>query len=443
MVPCFLNLTLQPAVLSPQRSGASLLPYFAFLSPSFSCICTLFQVPYLVSPLLATLTKTAGVRTNNSRSGTLRCPLANPTPGYFDGATSFFLSAHSAFSVISALNPFLSLSFDFQLWTLNLASLRPIPFLFKLLRTLLHCEKSYPLSFHAILDSSHKTPGGGGGSITKTKREKDGALTTGSGQVPVVATGGQPRKRRIPALRGGEAGEKEAEEGVGIGIETDLSVGCIQRVGGIRDVRDIRPVGRACLSTGKTFVVNADAHRLNGAEAGIHKEGDGHWVEKGRCFLAPLVIEQSEDIGERVALAEQKGALDLVQLQLRGVQRHDKERHSRGKELLGRRNVIHDIPFGLRPEGRRIAKIAVAALDGAAHHDHALELAKRGRVFVDDAADVHQGSDGDQGDLARVTVDLFQDEGDSIGMRWLRIVPAFGVASLSERAFTHRGRARR
>ena len=30
MVPCFLNLTLQPAVLSPQRSVASLLPYFSF-----------------------------------------------------------------------------------------------------------------------------------------------------------------------------------------------------------------------------------------------------------------------------------------------------------------------------------------------------------------------------------------------------------------------------
>jgi len=30
VVPCFLNLTLQPAVLSPQRPVASLLPYFAF-----------------------------------------------------------------------------------------------------------------------------------------------------------------------------------------------------------------------------------------------------------------------------------------------------------------------------------------------------------------------------------------------------------------------------
>src|SRR5207302_2395382 len=33
---------------------------------------TLFQVPYPVSPLLATLTKTAGVYTNNSRSGSNR-----------------------------------------------------------------------------------------------------------------------------------------------------------------------------------------------------------------------------------------------------------------------------------------------------------------------------------------------------------------------------------
>ncbi len=77
---------------------------------------------------------------NNSRSGTLGSVLANPALGYFDGATSFFLSAHSAFSVISALNPsfpFFRLStFNFGLSTS--VSLRPIPFLFTLLRTLLH-----------------------------------------------------------------------------------------------------------------------------------------------------------------------------------------------------------------------------------------------------------------------------------------------------------------
>ena len=80
------------------------------------------------------------VCTNNSHSGTLRCPPANPPLGYFDGATSFFLSAHSAFSVISALNPsfpFFRLStFNFGLSTS--VSLRPIPFLFTFLRTLLH-----------------------------------------------------------------------------------------------------------------------------------------------------------------------------------------------------------------------------------------------------------------------------------------------------------------
>jgi len=90
--------------------------------------------------------------------------------------------------------------------------------------------------------------------------------------------------------------------------------------------------------------------------------------------------------------------------------------------------------------GRCVAKIAVAALDGAAHQDHALELAKRGQIFVDGGADIHQGSDGDQRNLARVAANLFQDEAHCVGMRWLRIVAAFGVAALGERAFTHGGR---
>jgi hypothetical protein len=42
--------------------------------------CALFQVPYPLSPFLATLTKTAGVYTNNSHFGThrLRSPLLSP-----------------------------------------------------------------------------------------------------------------------------------------------------------------------------------------------------------------------------------------------------------------------------------------------------------------------------------------------------------------------------
>ncbi len=45
------------------------------------------------------------VCTNNSHSETLRSVLANPPLDYFDGAAGFFLSAHSALSVVSALNP--------------------------------------------------------------------------------------------------------------------------------------------------------------------------------------------------------------------------------------------------------------------------------------------------------------------------------------------------
>jgi hypothetical protein len=47
-----------------------------------------FQVPYPVSPLFATLTKTAGVCTNNSHSGTRRLPLALVTPVTVRGNSS-------------------------------------------------------------------------------------------------------------------------------------------------------------------------------------------------------------------------------------------------------------------------------------------------------------------------------------------------------------------
>src|SRR3989442_7451744 len=97
-----------------------------------------------------------------------------------------------------------------EIYTLSLhdalpISLRPIPFLVKLLRTLLHCAKSYPLSFHAILDSSHKTPGGGGGSITKTKRKR-APSRPGRDKLRSPVQGGQPRKRRMPGATGRQGG---------------------------------------------------------------------------------------------------------------------------------------------------------------------------------------------------------------------------------------------
>jgi len=174
-------------------------------------------------------------------------------------------------------------------------------------------------------------------------------------------------------------------------------------------------------------------HGLDGAECGIYEEGDGHGVEEGWRFLAPQVVEESEGVGERGALAEEKSALDLVKLQLSGVEGHDEEGDSRGEKLLGGGDVVEDVPFGLRGLGRAEADVAVAALDGAAHEDDALELSEGGRIFVDGGADVHQRTDGDQRDLAGVAANLFEEKSNGIGVGKLGEVAGFGVAALGER----------
>jgi len=102
------------ATLTKNRGGGhSRLPNGFPISPIFR---TLFQVPYLVSPLLATLTKTAGVRTDNSHSGTRSSSLAS--------ALKFFA--------------------------------------FKLLRTLLHAAKTQLFCFQSFPNSFPKTTRGGG-----------------------------------------------------------------------------------------------------------------------------------------------------------------------------------------------------------------------------------------------------------------------------------------
>jgi hypothetical protein len=51
-----------------------------FASPLFSAHYTLFQVPYPAAPLFATLTKTTGVCTNSSHSGTPQSPVTSLVP---------------------------------------------------------------------------------------------------------------------------------------------------------------------------------------------------------------------------------------------------------------------------------------------------------------------------------------------------------------------------
>lgn len=223
-----------------------------------------------------------------------------------------------------------------------------------------------------------------------------------------------------------EAREKEAEESVRAGVEAHLAVG---RIGG---------VWRAGIGTSKTLFVNANVHGLYGAESGIDEEGDRHGIEESGRLLAPLVVEQGEGVGERRALAKEKGALDFVELELRGVEGHDEERDAGGEEFLGGGDVVQDVPFGLRRRWRTETEVAVAAMDGAAHQDDALELAEGGGIFVDGGTDVHQRTDGDERYLAGIAADLVEEKGDGVWVRRLGEMAGFGVAALGESAFRWR-----
>ena len=108
---------------------------------------------------------------------------------------------------------------------------------------------------------------------------------------------------------------------------------------------------------------------------------------------------------------------------------------------MGGRNVVQDVPFGLWRRRRAETEVAIAAVDGAAHQDNALEFAEGGGIFVDGGADVHQWADGDEGDLAGVAADLVEEKGDGVGMRRLGEVAGFGVATLREGTFGRRGNA--
>ena len=98
--------------------------------PSPPILRRLFQVPYPVSPLLATLTKTPGVSGYSSHSGTH--PPSRGVLGMFQP------------SIVQRANALLS-----------------IPILFTLLRTLLHAPKTQLFYFHAIAHSLQKTTRGG------------------------------------------------------------------------------------------------------------------------------------------------------------------------------------------------------------------------------------------------------------------------------------------
>ncbi len=154
MVPCFLNLTLQPAVLSPQRPVASLLPYFSFFK--------LFSFMHLHTlPSSVSCKSFACHSYENCRGAYQQFPIWNaPRPSRERGPaeillSSTFVSVNHVFSVDSVLIPASPHSPRFT----DHCPLSPIPFLFTFLRTLLHGAKSYLLSFHAILGRERSRPG--------------------------------------------------------------------------------------------------------------------------------------------------------------------------------------------------------------------------------------------------------------------------------------------
>src|SRR6202040_835483 len=84
----------------------------------------------------------------------------------------------------------------------------------------------------------------------------------------------------------------------------------------------------------------------------------------------------------------------------------------------------------VRPALRTKPKLAVAAFDRAAHHDHALQFEKGCGVLVDQRTYIHQRSDGDQSDLPGVAANLIENEARCVWMRRFREMAAFAVAFL-------------
>ena len=82
------------------------------------------------------------------------------------------------------------------------------------------------------------------------------------------------------------------------------------------------------------------------------------------------------------------------------------------KRRFRRCGIAVDVPFRLRGA----VLIAVAAVNAAAHQDHALDLLECGGVLADGGGQVSFRADGDDGDLAGMLADLAENELHSIGV---------------------------
>src|SRR5689334_9797304 len=79
---------------------------------------------------------------------------------------------------------------------------------------------------------------------------------------------------------------------------------------------------------------------------------------------------------------------------------------------------------------REVAKVAVSAMDRAAHDHDAPEVPEGRGVFVDCGGDGGEGRDGDERDLTWIAADLIEDEVGGVGP--VLRGSTFGVAALRE-----------
>src|SRR5205823_12802947 len=96
----------------------------------------------------------------------------------------------------------------------------------------------------------------------------------------------------------------------------------------------MRCVGRPRVRTSKPLMVHANVHGLRWTKLRFKNERDGHGIKQRRRFLAPLVIQQSERVRNRRALAKEEVAIRSVHFQLSGIEWHHEQRHARSKQYM-------------------------------------------------------------------------------------------------------------
>ena len=122
----------------------------------------------------------------------------------------------------------------------------------------------------------------------------------------------------------------------------------------------------------------------------------------------------------------------FVELQLRGIERHHVDGNTAGEEFLRGGDVAVDVVFRLRAVVGRVAEVAVAFADRAAHDDDAIEFLEGGRIAIDGGADVGERTDGDERDVAGIFADLVEEEIDGLRVGFWRDGAAFCPLRLAE-----------